>query len=367
MTKLITTTTSTGIIPVNAAVQNLVPALKTAIETKALQIEVGGEKVVNCTTNEMRALAAKTRQISHTPSIIPNLLKSYTLKRVKSEANSELWDNLIGALGSAVAQIGKFYFRASLPTDEKEAMELILGIAEIIGANFLQLSVEEITHAFEWALVKNPTKYQAYGGLSVQLVTQILTDYRTSRNKYLSALQDAENAVLQEQERAQKIPELNEKAYIDAVKQIQALSLENTAYSCWSACPDFFVERMVKEGIIIVPMEDKKRMHEQAKNLAAAYVFKGLRGVVHRNNAAAFFGGQGLGFLQFYDRLPEVYKQKNSPDSGANFEQAHAQTTKLFYSKMLYKFCLAPYKNKRENDIQKHVQTLLQNHGKEEQ
>lgn len=367
MTKLTTHTLQTGLLPINPKAQALAPAMQQMVAQKALQIEVGGDKIAACTTPEMRALATKTRQISHAPNVVPSLLQCYTLRRLKSEANDEIWDNIIGTLGAAVAKIGKFYFRANLPSDEKEAMELFLGIAEIISANFLQLSVEEITHAFEWALVKNATKYQAYGGLSVQLVSQILSDYRSARNKFLSALDDAEKLAIAYAEKQAKIPELNEKAYQEEVIRVRDLALENSTYSCWSACPEIWVKRLVDDGIIVVPAQDKKRFYDKAKSLAAAYIFRGLKGAQNKTNARNFFAQQNLAFLQEYDNLPELYKQQNQPDAGANFEQAFTETAKLFYSKMLYFFCLAPYENKRKNDIHKQAQILLQNYGKEKQ
>lgn len=360
-------TPPTGLLPVNPQAQALAPELQKMVAQKALQGEVGGEKIAACTTTEMRALATKTRQVSHSPNIIGALLKSYTLRRLKEEARDTLWDEMIGTLGAAVSKIGKLYFRANLPTDPQEATELFWDIAEIIGANFLQLSVEEITHAFEWALVKNATKYQAYGGLSVQLVSQILGDYRTARNKFLSALDDAEKAALAYVEKQAKIPELNEKAYQAELVRLRDLSLENSVYSCWSACPALWSERLVKEEVVTVPAEDKKELYNKAKSLAAAYIFKGLRLPENRSKASAFFSKQSIAFLQFYEQLPELYKQKNQPDAGVDFEQAHKDTARLFYAKMLYFFCLAPYQSKSINNISEQIQTLLQNYGKKEQ
>jgi hypothetical protein len=367
MTNLTKHTPQTGLLPINAQAQALAPELQKMVAQKALLSEVGGEKIAACTTPEMRALATKTRQVSHAPSVIPALLKSYTLRRLKEEASDTLWDEMIGTLGAAVAKVGKLYFRANLPADPQEATELFRDIAQIIGANFLQLSVEEITHAFEWALVKNATKYQAYGGLSVQLVSQILGDYRTASNKFLSALDDAEKAALAYVEKQAKIPELNEKAYQSELMRVRDLSLENSVYSCWSACPELWSERLVKEGVITVSAQEKKQLYDKAKALAAAYIFKGLRSPDNRSKASTLFAQQGLVFLQAYEHLPEIYKQKNQPDAGANFEEEYKRTARLFYAKMLYFFCLAPYQSKSINNISQQIQTVLENYGKKEQ
>lgn len=367
MTKLTVIVPPTGLLPIHEKAKSLTPALQQMVAQKALQMEVGGEKIAACTTPEMRALATKTRLVSHAPNVVGAWLKSYTLRRLKEEANQEFWCEARTELGGAISTIVKLYFRANLPTDANEASALIKGIADIVSKEFLQLSVDEILHSFHWALVKNATKYQAYGGLSVQLVSQILGDYRSARNKFLSALDDAEKLAIAYAEKQAKIPELNEKAYQDELARVRDLALENSVYSCWSACPEIWVKRLVQDGAIVVPAKEKKALYDKAKTMAAAYIFKGLRGVVHRNNAAVFFANQNAAFFQAYDHLPELYKQKNQPDAGANFEQAFTETAKLFYSKMLYFFCLAPYQSKTNNNISQQIQIVLENYVKKEQ
>jgi hypothetical protein len=367
MTKVTVILPPTGLLPINEEAKKLTPALQQMVATKVLQIEVGGEKIAACTTPEMRALATKTRQVSHTPNVIGALLKSYTLRRLKEEANKEFWREARTELGGAISTIVKLYFRANLPTDVNEAEALIKGIADIVSIEFLQLSVDEILHSFHWALVKNATKYQAYGGLSVQLVSQILGDYRSARNKFLSALDDAEKLAIAYVEKQKQIPELNEKAYQSELVRVRDLALENSVYSCWSACPEIWVKRLVEDAVIVVPAQQKKALYDKAKTLAAAYIFKGLKVAQHKLDAREFFAKQDLAFLQGYEHLPELYKQKNQPDAGSEFEQAFAETAKLFYSKMLYFFCLAPYQSKSKNNIAEQAQMILQNYGKKEQ
>lgn len=218
---------------------------------------------------------------------------------------------------------------------EADADFLLNACLSCVLDDFKSLSIDEIELAFKYAA---DTDFKAYGALNVQLLSQVLTAYKTRRNALISAVIDEANKIQSNISHLQTVADKNHAAYVTELAEFRALQVENTKHARFHTCPTHWVKKFVEDGVLVVQPDEKKHIFAEARAHLAYDLLNEAPNLAARKSLAKYLESKGItpipsGRIIASDvlrmNLAPAFDYKNPAD-------AFPKHTELYYAKKIY-------------------------------
>ena len=218
---------------------------------------------------------------------------------------------------------------------EADADFLLNACLSCVLDDFKSLSIDEIELAFKYAA---DTDFKAYGALNVQLLSQVLTAYKTRRNALISAVIDEANKIKGNISHLQTVADKNHAAYVSELAEFRALQVENTKHARFHTCPTHWVKKFVEDGVLVVQPDEEKHIFAEARAHLAYDLLNEAPNLAARKSLAKYLESKGItpipsGRIIASDvlrmNLAPAFDYKNPAD-------AFPKHTELYHAKKIY-------------------------------
>jgi hypothetical protein len=243
---------------------------------------------------------------------------------------------LNAGLKNKLRQISLLYLGAGTKNySDADADFLLNACLACVLDDFKTLSIEEIELAFKYAA---DTDFKAYGALNVQLLSQVLTAYKTRRNALISAVIDEANKIKGNIEHLQTVADKNHAAYVAELAELRALQVENTKHQRFHTCPTHWVKKFLEDGVLIVQPEEKKAIFAEARAHLAYDLLNEAPNLAARKSLAKYIETVGIVPVPSGRIIAsDVLRMNLSPAFDyKNCDTAFPKHAEIYYAKKIY-------------------------------
>ena len=174
----------------------------------------------------------------------------------------------INHLQKSLAYLTKLYMGVQL---KKEDTPLLVEGADFVRSKYGHLGLEEIREAFRLSQILHVSLKAYYGTFSLISIGELLDAYTKYRNKVINQLLDEQQKIERAKRKEEEKGEKNKEAVQDAIESFNlAVKSKNELpmYEHWAAIPQNWYDILLREGLIKVTPEQKKKVATMAKDRA---------------------------------------------------------------------------------------------------